>query len=269
MALLSDDTLWIFISLAKIKPDNRHIHDIALGITSLENNGIKSNNILLIIDGNYNDVDSIIKGTYDIYSISKLPSLIKERSNKNLVVFITGHGNEKGLDGLSSQELIDILIQNHNAENTIIYLGQCCALAFDNIHLPKLLLIEGVKTYSISSSMSNEKTILYNRFLFYIFEWINQIQNITDENKRSVLASAQYADKNLKEYHKKSIPEINSQIKKLTEKINNLSVIDENYDKIRITLEDEINRLKQITEIPINSQRTWFSDFFMAKDIKF
>ena len=100
MRLLSDDTLWIFLLASSKEAEVRHIYDIAFGVTCLYQRNINSDNIKLIIDGDdftirshLNQFPNFPMKSYDIFSSKDLKTIIQNSSHKNIVLFVTGHGN--------------------------------------------------------------------------------------------------------------------------------------------------------------------------------
>lgn len=50
MSLFTEKTKWIFLLTSKDDPEERHIYDIAFGITCIESRSIDPSNISIFID---------------------------------------------------------------------------------------------------------------------------------------------------------------------------------------------------------------------------
>lgn len=263
MTLLSDDTLWIFFAASNDgNIGTNHINNIVKGIKSLESNNIKSSNITLLIDGNeplltneLNKKYPKCNSKYKVKPSKNLLEVIEKSSHKNIVVFVTGHGNPNGIDCYTPDEFMNIFIKGNPNKTTVIYFGQCYSNIFRNTTACKSnkIIMFGVNTkkspvYKLPSENSE-----YTIFLYWLFDWINNLKNITDINNRSVFASAYYAMYKTIESNK--IAEIgNKQHIKYLE--NKLQTIEQNSTEYEIISKElyETNKDSYIDKID-----TWYN----------
>lgn len=199
MTLLSDDTLWIFLSASIINKNDAHIiNNFVKGIKSLECNNIKSCNIALFIDKDdssntlLKQLHSQLDISYKVLPLHSLINVIEKSNHKNVVVFVTGHGDKNGIDGYTPKEFINVLTNGNSNKNLIIYFGQCHSYnAFHKItsNLPNFIMVGVNKEKSPAYILPNEKH-KYTIFLYWLFEWISNLKNMDD---RSIYASVDFA----------------------------------------------------------------------------
>lgn len=215
--LLSDNTLWIFLLAYFEDADNRFISDITNGVICLENNGIKSENIHLLIDDRRNTAkgyitdfvkESNIKnfGDYYIESPYNLKNIIKNSSHENIVIFVVGHGCKNGIrtddkeNPIKPYQFIQDLKSNKTSKNIVVYLSQCFAGIFNHINIvnnkPNILFVGATDLHPSISHKQNADSWSANLFLLYLFDWINKLSpemDIDGDGEYTVIDSYKYA----------------------------------------------------------------------------
>lgn len=280
MSLFSKETLWIFLLASSREPEVRHIYDIANGVCSLENRGVNSENILLVIDGNRFIISKhlalrIKNNPYVIVESSKLKDIVQKSSYKNIVVFVTGHGYfESGIDAPSPirpYDLLSCLRCNNITENIIIYLGQCYAGIFNYVNVldtPNTVIIGATNLYpSISCKIENYDWSA-NLFLFNLFKWISHPIDIDGDGKFTVMDSYKYAGAETNRYC--------YQYKGVSLK-NILQIFEEQKSLLHSTKTPENQlRLKELYKalldeqaIHYNNQEPWILNAHPAQSIEF
>jgi hypothetical protein len=158
--LLDNQTLWAFVSGSD---EDKYIGDIVFGLACLSHRQITSENIVIFIDKPRKSryVDELFSGT-EVYHTHEMLSVFREKSVKKVVVIVTGHGNEKGIQVLSTEnepteikpcQLIDIMKEIETLRYGLIVLGQCYAGTFN--------FLEGVnQTSQLNDYPSSEISII-------------------------------------------------------------------------------------------------------------
>ena len=263
MALLSENTLWIFLSASKFNEfEEHHVNNIAKGIESLEIHNINPNNIAIFIDGDEQIIRDKLKmtlqKTYSLYSIAPSKELLKLMLNcfyENVVVFVTGHGDLNGIYDYTPNKLLNTLTKGNLNKNLIIYFGQCYSHAFHNTSFKNLnnIAMFGVNTKrSVVCKLPKER-FAYTIFLYYLFEWIRNLKNNTLPDNRTVFSSVNYA----KEQTQNQIKEIMNHNKQLEQKIitklQKVKQDSKEYVKLTLDLEEIIKNTN------IDNINTWFN----------
>ena len=221
MSLLgTNNTKWaLFLGSNSGTPENRHILDLAYGLACLENAGIQPHAINIYIDGKDRKVISslIDLGSQNKYVIKETNDFfdeLKTNTSQNLVVFITGHGNQYGIDAsqqITPYNLISSLKNSSNLERAVVYLGQCFAGVFNYVRAGRsdrqdkydtdIILIGATNLQESISSSTTEYfpaipqgfTWVANIFLLYVFKWFSSPFDIDGDGIFTIMDSYKYA----------------------------------------------------------------------------
>lgn len=193
---------------------------------SLEKAGISSDDISIYVDGqdrvNISVLFSIAStNKYEIKETSNFFDDLQVNEYENIVMFVTGHGSEMGLDSkaaITPYGLVGALKETNNLEKSIIYLGQCYAGIFNYIRAgrakdssePEIVLIGATNLHeSLSSSTEevfpsgNALRWIANLFLLHVFKWISEPHDIDGDNHNTIMDSYKYAGVMTNRSHKK------------------------------------------------------------------
>jgi hypothetical protein len=138
--LLDPSTVWLFLSGSD---EERFLDDISFGVQCLAHRGVLANNILLFVD--QQSPLSVISshqylGEMQIFKTSEILDQISQKDPAKLVVVVTGHGNEMGIDALPSispHALIESLKNIKSLTYGLVVLGQCYAGIFNFLEVKK------------------------------------------------------------------------------------------------------------------------------------
>ena len=278
MRLLSDDTLWIFLLASSKEAEVRHVYDIAFGVTCLYQKSISPDNIKLIIDGDIFTINEHLKifpgfpkVSFDIFPSKELKRIIQNSSNKNIVVFVTGHGNfEKGIDApnpIKPYSLLDSVKCNKNTQNIVIYLGQCYAGIFNYIDVkgtPTIVIIGATNLYPSISYQFPNITWQANLFLLNLFKWIKSPNDIDGDGKITVMDSFKYAGAETNRYCQSYKSTCLSRTIEILEELRGLNKI---KDELKWqALQEELCSMQNIH---YNNQEPWILNAIPAQLIEF
>jgi hypothetical protein len=138
--LLDSDTVWLFLSGSD---EERFLDDISFGVQCLTHRGVVANNILLFVD--QQSPLSVISshqylGAMEVFKTNEILGQISQRKPSKLVVVVTGHGHEVGIDALPSispHNLIESLKNIQGLQYGLVVLGQCYAGIFNFLEVKK------------------------------------------------------------------------------------------------------------------------------------
>jgi hypothetical protein len=211
-------TKYILVSPSEHNSEDRHIMDVTWGIYCLEQSGIQPSQIIVIVDhSNHTHVQAILKrATTHSYTIKSSIDLYPEISNsdefENLVIFFTGHGNEKGIPGrilITPYGLTSTIKNASSRKKCIVFLGQCFAGIFNHVDIRTSttasqqteVVITGATNLfeSLSSQLSetflNNLTIPWvaNTFLSFIFSWLRNPIDIDGDGSATIMDAFKFA----------------------------------------------------------------------------
>lgn len=208
------ETAWLFLLPVYKKeqnPENRHIMDLAFGVYKLESSGISCNNIFIVIDGaDYIKISEIIEqftgSKHKIYSTDEIETLRSDAAFcSNLVLFVFGHGHERGLSSykkITPHVLLSEIQKSSNIEKAVIYLGPCFSGIFNYLEIPgnqKIIFIGSTKFYSSIASRATEQVAggkklswVANFFLLGVFKWFSRPFDIDGDGKYTIMDSYKY-----------------------------------------------------------------------------
>src|SRR5699024_2527800 len=92
--------------------------------------------------------------------------------------------------------LLHSIKSNNNAQNIVIYLGQCYAGIFNYLDVkgtPNTILIGATNLYPSISYQSPDISWQANLFLLNLFKWIKSPKDIDGDGKITVMDSFKYA----------------------------------------------------------------------------
>lgn len=196
---------------AEQKKDSWHIYDIAFYTRTLIDVGVRSEDIIFLID--YPD-PLILKEAFSTFQLT-VPSAIRPVSDyhnilstntyDNVAIFITGHGGIDGFDTKISLKPFDFYEAIKKApllKQAVVYFGQCDAGIYNYISLDtsgyeynksKIVAIGAAGLHSSLSSSKITNLWAANVFLGYIFHWISNPIDVEGDNKYTVMDSYKYA----------------------------------------------------------------------------
>jgi hypothetical protein len=139
--LLEPDTIWLFLSGSD---EERFLDDVSFGVECLVHRGVLASNVLLFVD--QPTPLSIISshqylGGMEVFRTSEIVGKISQKSPAKLVVIVTGHGSEVGIDALppiSPFSLIECLKNIKGLTYGLVVLGQCYAGVFNFLEVKKI-----------------------------------------------------------------------------------------------------------------------------------
>lgn len=293
MGLKTEKTTWIFLLASQSEPEIRHVYDVKFGIDALVHSGIAIKDINIIIDSNEKSSLQIIRETNGfanktIYKSSKLKELFEKNSYDNIVLFVNGHGNYRGLDSnprITPYDLLDSLQNANNLKKGIVFLGQCFAGIFNYMpvmkrekngkQLPPLVVIGSTGLHSsISSSLVTKESAEYsypvNVFFYYLFEWIKKPEDIDGDGICSLMDAYKYVGYCVTKFS--SHQKINNLMKRkkdedrFCEEIKKIK--DEKIsDREKETIKTTIQALKEKLLLYDNNQKSWILNAIEAMDI--
>lgn len=219
MSLIKSNTKWVlFLATSSHNPEDRHIYDLAYGLICLESAGVRHNDIFIYIDGlSQNDSLNYFQiATNKKYTVKPTSDFFHELSTntyKNVVVFVTGHGSDRGIDAavpITPYALVNSLKSAPELEHCIVYLGQCFAGVFNYVNAGRDkkkadqhdvdIILVGATNLHESLSSSTEETFLNgnfrwvaNLFLLHVFKWIASPHDIDGDGKNTIMDSYKYA----------------------------------------------------------------------------
>jgi hypothetical protein len=158
--LLDNQTLWAFVSGSD---EDQYIGDIVFGLACLHHRQITSENIIIFIDKpKESKYINNLFGDTEVYCTHEMLSVFRKKSVRKVVVIVTGHGNEKGIEVLSAEnesteikpyQLIGMMKEIETLRYGLIVLGQCYAGTFN--------FLEGVnQTSQLNDYPSSEISII-------------------------------------------------------------------------------------------------------------
>jgi hypothetical protein len=139
--LLKPDTTWLFLSGSD---EERFLDDISFGIQCLTYRGVLANNIILSVDQRspLNIISSHqYLGKMEIFKTSEVSDKILQKNPDKLVIVVTGHGSDLGIDALppiSPFALIESLKNIAGLTYGLVVLGQCYAGIFNFLEVKKI-----------------------------------------------------------------------------------------------------------------------------------
>ena len=293
MGLKTEKTTWIFLLASQHEPEIRYIYDVKFGIETLIRSGIKPNDINIVLDINTEDNIKVIQkienfSSKTIYKSSKLKELFEKNSYDNIVLFVNGHGNYRGLDSnprITPYDLLDSLQNANNLKKGIVFLGQCFAGIFNYMpvmkrekngkQLPPLVVVGSADlNLSISSTRVIEEKINEpyhaNIFLYYLFKWIEKPEDIDGDGICSLMDAYKYVSYYVIEFcrHQKVTNLLNRMAYKniIYEGIKKLESkkISENEKKL---ITSQIMSLKRQLLLYDHPQEPWILNAIEAMDI--
>ncbi|MBY6246203.1 hypothetical protein [Citrobacter werkmanii] len=229
MSLIRSNTKWVlFLSSSEPDPEDRHIQDLVYGLMCLESAGISPQNIAIYVDGqNRQNIRNLFSiATANQYSINTADQFfidLHSNSHDNLVMFVTGHGSESGIDApvpITPFMLLDALKSAPALDKAIVYLGQCYAGVFNYVNAgrgrgqtqqdPDVILIGATNLYESLSSSTQEQFPngnlhwVANLFLLHVFRWISAPHDIDGDGRNTIMDSYKYAGVGSNRHNKQS-----------------------------------------------------------------
>lgn len=214
MGLKTENTHWIFLLASRCEPDSRHVYDIKLGIDALLYSNIAHNNITVVIDSDKQQNTQLIREingfeNKDIYKSSQLTEIFQKNVYDNVVLFVNGHGDIRGLSSnppITPHSLFSSLQNAPNLRCGIIFLGQCFAGIFNYMpvmargkeeeKLPPLIVVGSTGLdISISSTFNlkgTKSSYQVNIFFYFLFEWIKNPIDIDGDGNYSLTDAYKY-----------------------------------------------------------------------------
>lgn len=211
MSLLKEKTEWVFMLPSSGSAAERHIFDIAIGISFLLKQGIGNEDIKILIDNTTPDIVRDIFGSLSIpdcfvYSPTKAYfSLFTDNEYENVVIFITGHGGINGLDcapPIKPYPFFEEIKKAPCLKNAVVFFGQCEAGIFNYVSLDtkdynncSIVAIGGA---DLQESISTPRIIsngLFsaNLFLSLIFFWLGNPIDIDGDGKFTIMDAFKYS----------------------------------------------------------------------------
>lgn len=221
MNLLSSETVWIFLSGSD---EGRFLDDIGFGIQCLAHRNFPNENIYVLVDDL--STPSVI-GIYSqvfgrtILPTNNLQTLLEGRQDfKNLVLVVTGHGNEQGIESdptIRPFPLMSLIKSQPGLENALIVLGQCFAGAFNymdargrtprngEVAESRICIVGAADLTESVSALSNLKELQQyqtfscakvwkaNLFLLYFMNSVAFPQDIDGDGQCNVMDAFKYA----------------------------------------------------------------------------
>ncbi|MBF9002005.1 hypothetical protein [Vibrio nitrifigilis] len=217
MSLVKSNTRWVlFLASSDVNPEDRHILDLVYGLSSLERAGIRPENISVYVDGkdrtNINNLFQI--ASPNIYNIQLTQDFFIDMQNNkydNLVMFVTGHGSEKGIDAakpITPYRLLESIKSSPKLDQAIIYLGQCFAGIFNYVKAsrtgkngPNIIFIgatelqESLSTSTAETFPTDPNPVSWqaNLFLLHVFKWISSPFDVDGDSVHTIMDSYKYA----------------------------------------------------------------------------
>ncbi|HHP0514161.1 TPA: hypothetical protein ACRZ3R_005004 [Vibrio harveyi] len=220
MSLIKSNTKWVlFLSSSEVNPENRHILDLVFGLACLEQAGVKSEDIEIYVDGK--DRANIVnlfqiasQHTYSFKTSDDFFTDMQSNAHKNLVMFVTGHGSERGIDAVDAitpYRLLESLKSSPELEQAIVYLGQCFAGIFNYVKAgrisadaaedPNIVFIGATELQESLSTATAEVfptdpspvSWVANLFLLHIFKWISSPFDVDGDSLNTIMDSYKYA----------------------------------------------------------------------------
>lgn len=218
MSLIQSKTRWVlFLSASHPDPENRHIYDLAFGLMCLERAQIPHSQIYIYVDGlNRKDIQNLFsvatQHNYNIKTSADFFTDMASNTDENLMMFVTGHGSEHGIDAvipITPYTLLNALKSAPFLEKAIVYLGQCYAGLFNYVNAgrgrgsdldgPDVIFI-GATNLHESLSCSTLETFpvgqiswVANLFLLHVFKWISNPVDIDGDGHNTIMDSYKYA----------------------------------------------------------------------------
>jgi len=287
---MSSETAWIlFLASSELDAEQRFIKDLAYGVFCLEAAGISHSNIFIYIDGQDRNVirQIISTGTNNLYNIKITDEFfidMKSITHKNVVMFVTGHGNLKGIDAspeISPTKLVNSLKTSPNFECGIIYLGQCYAGVFNYINVkteePKSdIIMVGATNLHSSISSPTQKSMLNsvripwvaNLFLLNIFEWFGSPHDLDGDGYNSIVDSYKYAGGMTHKYINEIKGDCHQRLKRIEQTIDSLEIVS---NDTTLTVAKEIIETKKEKELMLqilyNHQESWILNAIPGQNI--
>lgn len=229
MSLTQSKTRWVlFLSASTQDPENRHIYDLAFGLMCLERANIPASQISVYVDGqNRQNIQSLLSvatnQTYVVKLSADFFTDMTKNTDENLMMFVTGHGSEQGIDAaqpITPHMLLNTLKSSPALEKAVVYLGQCYAGVFNYVNAgrgrgsdfsgPEVIFIGATNLHeSLSCSTaevfpSGEIHWVANLFLLHVFKWISNPVDIDGDGHHTIMDSYKYAGVLSNRSHKKS-----------------------------------------------------------------
>ena len=218
MGLIQSRTKWVlFLSSSEPDPEDRHIHDLVHGLMCLESAGISPNDIFIYVDGaNRQNIRNLFSiATINQYVIASTDTFfldLRDNRHENLVMFVTGHGSEAGIDAvvpITPYMLMNALKAAPGLDKVVVYLGQCYAGVFNYVNAgrgrgrdqngPDVILIGATNLHESLSSSTQEQFPngnlhwVANLFLLHVFRWISAPHDIDGDGLNTIMDSYKYA----------------------------------------------------------------------------
>lgn len=216
MGLLLERTNWVLFLPSSGEAEDRHIRDLAFGVYCLELAGISPVDISVYIDGADRALIQQIfsTGTGNIYQIKSSTQFFDDlarNTHSNMVLFVTGHGGIRGIDGptpIAPSPLIKSIRAAPGLAKAIIYLGQCVAGIFNYIGAGSkvakepgadVIIIGATNLHSSISAPTTEEIYsgevpwVANLFLLHVFKWISSRVDVDGDGAVTVMDSYKYA----------------------------------------------------------------------------
>ncbi|MBL8355639.1 MAG: hypothetical protein JNM01_12490 [Delftia acidovorans] len=215
MHLRTNRTKWVLFLGSSSEPENRHIFDLSYGLSCLENNGIKPEDIEIYVDGaNRSNIENLIHiGTTNRYPVRVSQDFFDSAVNNNhdnLVIFFSGHGYHLGIDAvnpITPHKLLTRLKGTPNLKQSVVFLGQCYAGIFNYIGAGRkpeervdAVLIGATGLHTSLSSQTTETfpngidiPWLANVFLLFAFKWFLNPVDIDGDGRFSIMDCYKFA----------------------------------------------------------------------------
>ncbi|ROS15884.1 hypothetical protein EDF82_0993 [Raoultella sp. BIGb0399] len=214
MSLRTERTKWVlFLPCSQPVADQRHVMDLVYGVFCLERAGISPNDIFIYIDSpsqNYNGFFGLASAhPFIARPSSDFFSDLMFNDYANLVMFVSGHGGPKGMDGpqpITPSQLLNALKNAPNLDKAIIYLGQCYAGTFNYVNAGKgrgqgpEIIIAGATNLHESLSLSTTEQFIAmefpwyaNVFLLHVFKWMSSPFDVDGDGAYTIMDSYKHA----------------------------------------------------------------------------
>lgn len=227
MSLTHSRTRWVlFLATSSITPDDRHVYDLVFGLMSLERAGVLQEDISIYVDGaNRNSISALFSiASSHHYLINTTTDFFTElvhNSHENLMLFITGHGSEKGIDAatpITPYKLLNAIKDAPGLKKAVVYFGQCFAGVFNYVNArrqkvkatsgPEVVFIGATNLHeSLSASTREwfpcgEVAWVANVFLLHVFRWISSPTDIDGDGRNTIIDSYKHAGVMSNRHHK-------------------------------------------------------------------
>lgn len=223
MSLTKNNTKWVlFLSSSEPNAEHRHVMDLVFGLVCLEKAGVEPSSIHIYVDGRDRSRISnlFLMGSTNSYNVKTSSDFFADMQDcqyEHLVMFVTGHGSEQGIDAptpITPHSLLQTMKSSQKLDKAIVYFGQCYAGIFNYVkagrgrsnpqdeHQETDVIFIGATELqeSLSSSTSevfpvvgSEVSWQANLFLLYVFKWISEPFDVDGDTNNTIMDSFKYA----------------------------------------------------------------------------